>query len=347
MAQFTEAQLQQAARAMAAMPRTRNPALTPGAIEQVDRRARGLAVAVCNHPTYSAVARGESVDGPSMNPSSRGPVRGSGFDARNPTERWQLLGFTSVSIGTGATSGVTATPYAPFRGRRIVLAPYTIGVGSPGTVDTIQVGNKPQFAALNKEPLEMFAAGLQAGYVELDEAYPAIGISMNVSLTATATVYGAVVGITRRNRNANRPEGARRKLMRLPMTPQAGLAAAGTANYTITPTLRFWGRKIVLGEQDQLSTTIMGLTYTGATGAAGQNTTGLFVGPASQLANLPTASAPVPSATFNLNYDIWLDLDMAETAVPYTFQQTCIGTVSSFFGGVIEGDCDLADLATT
>lgn len=342
--QFSDTKLAAAALALANKPRHLNPSLTPGAINQYPPSAQPLITAVLNHPVHSATARSGGLGGIIM-AASGGTVRPMP-DARQPTERHQLLGFNSTSIGTGATSSVTATPYAPFRGRRLVLSPLTIATGSPGYVNTLQVGVRPQFAALNNEPLEMFAAGMQSGYCELDEATPAIGISMNVAVTATVTVYGCVVGITRRNKADNRPQGANRKLLRMPLNISAGLAAAGSANYTVTPTLKFWARKIALGEADQNAETIMGLTAVAATGCAGQNTTGLFVGPNSQLANLPTATAPVPSSVFTPLYDLWLDLDMADTAVPITFQQTTISTVSCFFAGVIEGDAQYSDLAT-
>lgn len=342
---YSDQQMASVAQQLAQLPASQNPALTPGAINQFPPAAQPAIVQTITHPVHGATARGGSgsAGGSTMPANTVRPDSAT----RNPLERHQLLGFNSASVGSGATGSITATPYAPFRGRRIVLAPFTIATGSPGFVNTIQVGVRPQFAALNNEPLEMFAAGLQAGYCELDQASPAIGIAMNVAVTATCTVYGCLVGITTRNKATNRPSGSNRKLLRLPMNISAGIAVGASSNIQITPTLKFWPRKVTLGEADLLSATILGTTHLAATGAAGMNTTGIFVGPAPQLANLPTASAPVPSAVFNLNYDLWLDFDMADVAVPLTFQQTVIGTVSCFFSGVIEGDANYSDLATS
>lgn len=341
----SDQQMASIAQQLAVLPASQNPAVTPGAINQFPPDAQGPIVQTITHPVHGATARGGAAGGPQAMSQSNTVV--PQHANRNPLERHQLLGFVSSLVGSGATGSIVATPYAPFRGRRIVLSPFTINAGSPGYVNTIQVGIRPQFAALNNEPLEMFAAGLQAGYCELDQASPAIGISMNVTLTASATVYGCLVGITTRNKAANRPQGANRKLLRLPMNISTGIGVGASSNITITPTLKFWPRKVTLGEADCLAGPLLGTTHIAATGAAGMNTTGIFVGPSPQLANLPTATAPVPSAVFNLNYNLWLDFDMADTAVPLTFQQTVIGTVSCFFSGVIEGDANYSDLATS
>lgn len=346
MASFTDAQLTNAAQNLAGRARQDNPAHNPGAIRQIPQEAQPLVAAVLSSPKHSQIARGEVAG--SQPAAGNGNALDPHGQTRKATQRVQLLGFTSALIGSALTVGVTATPYAPFTGKKIAAAPFTLGTGgiSGSSWGNLQVGVRPQFAALGQEPLDTLAAGLTAGFVELDEATPAIGISMNVTLSASATFYGAIVGTTRKAKDANRPPEQYRKIMRLPIADQSA-GYTGNLNVTVTPTFPFWGRKIVIGEPDGIAECIMGLTSTGATGAAGINVTGLYVGANPQFMNLPTASAPVPASIFNAMAEhMWLDLDMADTAVPIVFQTTVIGTVSCFFGGVIDGDCDTRSIAT-
>lgn len=345
MARYTDAQLASAANMLANRPRHMNPALSPSAMNTIPSQAQGLVQAVLNSPQHAAMAAGSSVH--TVNPggsSSLDPHQ----QKRNPHNRVQLLGFVTTSIGSAAQVGVTATPYENFLGKRILISPVTIGgAGLNGSsVSNIQVGIVPAFAALGGEPIDSFACGLTPGYTELAMATPAIGISMNVTAAASCTFYGAVVGTSTKRKDANRPPAQFSKLQRLPIAQNA-TAATGSFNVTVTPTLPFWGRKLCLSDYTTTASNIMGLTASGATAGMSQiNINALSVGVNPQFLNLPSASAPVPAAVFNnLAEHMWVDFDMADTAVPYTFQCSAVGTGSVFFGGVIEGDVDVRNLS--
>lgn len=345
MARYTNDQLTSAANALANRPRHMNPAHSPAAMNTIPDAAKPLVSAVLNSPAHAAIAAGSGAN--TVNPggsTSLDPHQ----QKRNPNNRVQLLGFNTTTIGSAAQVGVTATPYENFLGKRIMVSPVTIGqAGLNGSsVSNIQVGIVPAFAALGGEPLDSFACGLTPGYTELAMATPAIGISMNVTCAASASFYGCVVGTSTKRKDANRPQGQFSKIQRLPIAQNA-TAATGSFNVTVTPTLPFWGRKLVLSDYGSTASNIMGLTASGATAGMSQtNINALSVGVNPQFLNLPSASAPVPAAAFNaLAEHMWLDFDMADTAVPYTFQCSAVGTGSVFFGGVIEGDVDVRNLS--
>ena len=107
--------------------------------------------------------------------------------------------------------------------------------------------------------------------------------------------------------------------------------------------MQFWGRQVIL---DGTAADQLGVTATASTGCASFNINGLFVGSDPQFMNLPTASAPVPGNLFNGLFDLFEDFDMADTAVPYVFQNTNVGTATVTFGGVILGDVDRRRLSS-
>ena len=342
----------------------KNPVINPQAMANVPARSQPLVKAVMSSPYHAAIASG-------AHPGTSLPA-GSGIDTgdpgsgtagtstansnlgygpahmrRTPNTRHQVLGFTSTSCGTGAPTQVTAVPYRPFRASRAVIGAYFIGataVAAGGsTVGLWQVGAAPQFAAVTSEPVGIFASGLNGGYCDFDEAAPAIGIGCTVTAQTTATFYGALIGSTRRQKDNNRPTET--KVQRLPI-PQVSVAAAGTlttAQGTVTPIMQFWGRQIIA---DGLINDHVGLTSAASTGSAAFNLASLYVGADPQFMNLPSSTAPVPWCTFSNLFDLFLDLDMADTAVPYAFSATNIGTVSAVFGGVVLGDVDKRRLSS-
>lgn len=338
---FTDDQLTAAAQNLAARPDFQNPAKTPSA--PVHPSAAPIVQAVLASPKHRMIAQGAS------------PLSGAGAQLdphqqrRNPHNRVQLLGFNSTAIGSGLTAGVTATPYENFTGKRMIASGVTIGAGIIGSsVSNLQVGIVPVFAALGSEPIDSFAAGMTSGFTQFPTATPAIGISANVTLVASATFYGAIVGTSTKRKDANRPPSQYSKIQRLPIA-QTAVAQTGAFNVTVTPTLPFWGRKLTLSDfqTSAAPANILGLAATGATAGMSQtNMTALSVGVNPQFLNLPSASAPVPCVVFNaLAEHMWLDFDMADTAVPYTFQCAPVGTGSVYFGGVLQGDVDVRNIS--
>ena len=340
---FSDAQLTAAAQNLAARPDHQNPAKTPAAMNSVAPAAQPIVGAVLASPKHRMIAQGGSSSG--ANPSGLDPHQQN----RNPNNRVQLLGFNSQAVGSGASSGVTATPYENFTGKRLIVSGVTMTQGGiVGTnLSNIQVGIVPVFAALGSEPIDDFAAGLTGGYTQFPTATPAIGISANFTSLLSSTFYGAVVGTSTKRKDANRPPHGYSKVQRLPIA-QTATAQTGPFTVTVTPTLPFWGRKIVLSDfQTAVPQNILGTSATGATAGMSQtNITALSVGVNPQFLNLPSASAPVPACVFNgLAEHMWLDFDMADTAVPYTFQCSPVGTGSVYFGGVIEGDIDVRNIS--
>lgn len=325
---------------------------------QVPAESKQIVAAVLASPQHASIASsgiaGGGVQGSDPNSGTAGAGTananlgyGPAHMRRTPNTRHQLLGFASVSLPTAVATTVSATPYRNFRVSRSIVSPWTIQNASASGISTAslstwQVGSSPQFANLNAESIGIYAAGLNGGFQDFDEAASAIAISAVAISTVTATFYGALVGSTRRQKDNNRP--ASTKVQRLPITSTVANIAAAQSSVTVTPTMPFWGRQILLDETTALGQ--LGMSTAGSSGAASFNVNGLFVGSDPQFMNSPGATNPVPGSTFNGNYDLFLDFDMADTAVFYTFQIQNIGSATAFFGGVILGDVDKRRLSS-
>ena len=234
---------------------------------------------------------------------------------------------------------MSAIPYQRFAARRAVIAPMTIsgGTDASSAVSNWQVGTVPQFASLDAEPISNFAASNQSGFLDFDECAPSLSISAQVKVTATITFWGCLVGEAPGQAIQERPK--KTKVARLPIKSTA-IAPTTTVTLTATTTVDFWGRKIVLADS---GTNQFGDTFNvtaGANGASGLLLSNIYVANVPQFLTAPTANVTtyVPCSLFMGLYNLWLDLDRATVAVPYTFQVYNPGTVTLLFTGVIEGD---------
>ena len=348
MPSFTPAQMLTAANKLKALPVHQNPVLTPSALQtHIPAQAQPIVSAVMANPTYARIAAsGSSAGSPgtgstpnTTNLSQHPELNPKNSRTRQANVRHQIVAFGQTNLSSGVTAQVSAIPYQTFKATRCVISPMTIsgGTDKASAVSNWQVGTAPQFANLNSEPISMFAASNNAAFLDFNECAPSLSISASVQVAASITFWGALVGEAPGAAQQDRP--MRTKVSRLPIT-STSIAAASTITVTITPTVDFWGRKIVLADA---GTNQWGDTFNitaGANGASGLLLQEIYVANVPQFLSAPTANvtAYVPCALFNGLYDLWLDLDRASVAVPYTFQVYNPGTVTLLFAGVIEGD---------
>ena len=333
---FSQADMMNTARKLAARPAHQNPALTPSAMQtHVAPKSQALVMATLNNPVTADIAAGGDGTGTGAN-AKLDPKISRG---RDPGVRHQICGFAQVSLAAGVTTGVSAIPYQRFKATRAVIAPMTIsgGTDTASAVSNWQVGTAPQFASLDAEPISMFAASSNAGFLDFDECAPSLSISAQVKVAATITFWGCLVGEA--SGQAIQPRPKRTKVARLPIKSTA-IAPGSTINVTPTTTVDFWGRKIVLADA---GTNQYGDTFNvtaGSNGASGLLLQNIYVANVPQFLTAPTANVTtyVPCSLFMGLYDLWLDLDRATVSVPYTFQVYNPGTVTLLFAGVIEGD---------
>ena len=337
---YTHAQLTEAAIKLRNRPDHQNPAKNPAAINvHVSPSAQPIVAAVLASPEHAAIAAGQApAPGETSAAAPLNPREQMSLEANR---RHQICGFAATLCGTAVQTGVAATPFVPFKAQRMIVSNYTIAVGTDvvtSGISSIMVGKKPQFASLDSEPVGTFAAGQAGDFVRFDECPPSTPISAQVTLAASATFYGALVGVTRGEKNQARPQGG--KISRLPIKPTT-VAGGASANIACTPTKPFWPRKIVL---DMPGTSVYGTTavttVAGTVDGSSFNIQEIFVGTRPQFVHAPLAAttAYVPGVLYSGLYDLWLDFDMADTNVPITFQVVNLATVSAVFGGVIEGD---------
>jgi hypothetical protein len=332
---FSQADMMSTAKKLAARPPHQNPAITPSAMQtHVKPASQALVMATLNNPVTADIAAGGDGTGTGANALNPKNAR-----TRSGSVRHQICGFAQVSLPANTTTGVSAIPYQRFAARRAVIAPMTISGGGDASsaVSNWQVGTIPQFASLDAEPISSFAASNQAGFLDFDECAPSLSISAQVKVAATITFWGCLVGEAPGQAIQDRPKHT--KVARLPIKSTA-IAPTTTVTVTATTTVDFWGRKIVLADA---GTNQFGDTFNvtaGANGASGLLLSNLYVANVPQFLTAPTANVTtyVPCSLFVGLYDLWLDLDRATVAIPYTFQVYNPGTVTLLFSGVIEGD---------
>ena len=332
---FTDAELRNGAMMLANRAPHQNPAVASNSAacmaQHVAPESRSLVSAILAHPTYSKLAKGNSTMANALDPKVQ--------RNRNASVRHQICGFNQVNLASAVTSGVNAIPYQRFRARRCVIAPMTISGGTDkgSSVTNWLVGTTPQFASLDGEPVSMFAAGSQAAFIDFDDCAPAIAISAQVNVAASITFWACLTGEAPDQTPQPRP--VKTKVGRLPIKSTA-IASGSTITITATPTVDFWGRKVCLADAQANQYGDAFNVTAGANGASGLLLQNIFVANNPQFLTAPTGTATsyVPCALFMGLYDLWLDLDKATVAVPYTFQVYNPGTVTLLFAGVIEGD---------
>lgn len=330
---FTDSQLTRAAQQLAKRHPSDNPVHNSQAMSQIAPDAQPIVAAVLASPTHAAIAAGASTSsgggGTALNPKQN---RHRGV----PGQRHNIIGFATAALAAGATVGVNATSYAPFRAERVIISPYTIGTcGDSSTIAQWQVGSDSQYASNDGEPLADFAGSMSSGYVEFQEAAPSVPISANVVSTNTTSFYGAVVGVSRNRKIDPMPD--RTRYARLPIKP-IQVAAGATTTITATPNKPFWGQKVSLFDTNNpfgLSTTVTAGTLSAS--SFNMNTFQVGSDPQFMSAAQPGVTVVVPGAVFLPIYDLWIELDFADTQVPYQWNVTNIGTVSAYFGGTVHG----------
>jgi hypothetical protein len=338
-------QLITAARAIARRHPNNNPLLNPGAMAQFNASDQALIRQVAASPQHAAIATTPVAGGA---PASAG-VGGSEPLAshqlqRTPNTRHNLVGFGASVIAANALTGVSATAYSAFKATRMIIAAPTFAAAGTntglvnGNIGNWKVGSKSQFAAVGMEPMGLFATGLNGGRLRFSRAMPAIPISAQVTVGATATFYACLIGTAAGRKDNKRPPPQYAKEDRV-YIPATFVNAGSSTTVEVAPTRSFWATKVVL---DDTQNGTFGLAT--GTGASSFVMPDLLVGSDSQFMSAPPvsgAAAPiVPAGVFNGLWSPNLDFDKASTAVPYAFEITNVGGATALFMGVMLGDVD-------
>lgn len=355
MANFSSAHVHNEAAKLGRKHPANNPLLNPAARAQLSGKQLALVDAIANTPSAAALATtpvagadsgnaaaGVSTGRPGPGTSGATPLQTHPL-YKSPRTRHNLCGFLVPNglgtIAANVPTGVAAVPQTAFTASDMMVSALTLGVGTPqqNQIGQWKVGERSQFVNTSLEPMRIFAAGLGAGRLRFTKCTAANSISAQVSLTATATFYGCLVGSAGSRKDNKRPPPEYAKESRLAITPQL-IAPGATGAISAVPTRNFWPTMILL---DDSGTGQVG-EFVGD-GASNFVLPDLLVGSDSQFMHAPAGpngTPYVPAGIFNNLKPLPIDFDMVKPAIGMTFLYYNAGTASAWFSGVVLGDTD-------
>lgn len=321
------------ARKLGAMNPAQNPFVNPSAMAALAKQAPHLVphlMSIAQDPSCYALAMGSSGDfsptGSATDPTgassrNRGLGWNSGQTLRMPNLRHNILGFKATAVAAGVSGQIfNAKPAVPFKGQRIVLDPISIAAG--GSIRGIQVGVRPQFAAVTDEPWDVYGPASYAGDIDLDVCPAAIDITSTVTSVANGTLYGAIIGeaIGQRYR-------ALTSKLQVAGLGSTTVAAGATATITLAPQMDYTIRKLAL---------VPGTGF-----SDGFVIKSILCGVQNQL----MSTDPIPASTFTDLFPVFLDLDKINAATNLSLVVTNVTGGNAVFAGTTRGDVDPSQLA--
>ena len=240
---------------------------------------------------------------------------------RNPKVRHVLLGFTpALSIATGATVAVKATPNVDFKANRMEILP-----GFNGVIAGVQSGIRPQYVSSAAEDADMYQPLSYGGELDLDAVKAAVAINGQVTNNAVGaqSFWGAFIG----QAIGMKYRPLTSKLMVGSLGTSGSVAANGTGSLVLTPAIAYRCRKV--------------LVTPGAGFGDAFIITSIQAGIQPQL----MSPDPIPASVFTDLYPLFVDFDPTNPSVPLTIQYQNVSAGAAVLKGSTRGDVNKADLA--